>query len=373
MHKISPENATTQNRIFAIDALRGLAALYIFTYHLVLVPKPNLDLPNWIFLIIKYGFSGVTLFFILSGFTLYHTTKFLGTNRIAIIFFLKRLFRIAPLYYAWLAILIVYQWGLFGLINHKTEFFLYFSFSYNLFPSYQTGLVWASWFLGVQMVFYLIFPLIYRFVNTTFKALLFCGISILLAYSYTVFVNHFFAEHPGKTMIIYFGFLYQLPIFSVGILTYFIFKKISSSCQSPRFWGSVCLFTAFIGWSIIIFFDSTDLLSLHKILVLSSIYALFILGLVLSPVSFLVNRFNIFFGKISYSLYLNHPGMILIFCPIYQMVYSNKFSTWYSFFVCLIITLIASTVMSYLTNRLIEVPGNALGSSIIGLINRKDK
>ena len=69
----SKVNASISGRIVALDALRGFAALYIFVYHLMLVPKPHLVLPDWLYSMVKYGWSGVTLFFILSGFTLYHS------------------------------------------------------------------------------------------------------------------------------------------------------------------------------------------------------------------------------------------------------------------------------------------------------------
>jgi pyruvate dehydrogenase E1 component len=49
------------SRLAFIDSLRGLAALYVLVYHLVLVPNPDLAMPGWIRPIIMNGGSGVTL------------------------------------------------------------------------------------------------------------------------------------------------------------------------------------------------------------------------------------------------------------------------------------------------------------------------
>ena len=369
--KKSNVNKAFSGRIVALDALRGFAALYIFVYHLMLVPKPHLVLPDWLYSMVKYGWSGVTLFFILSGFTLYHSMRLPNADNNTLIFYMRRLFRIIPLYYVWLVLMIVHQWGLFGFVNHKMELFLYMSFGYNLFPAYQAGLVWASWFLGVQMLFYLIFPIIFSIVNTTKRALIFLSISMITANTYSAFISHFFAEHSEKAMIIYFGFFYQLPVFALGVLAYFVFEKLSSCRRSSRLWGSVFLVIATIGWLLIVFFDSAGLSSIYRLMVLAFIYGLLMLGLILFPTSLLVNKFSKFFGKISYSLYLNHPGVILLLCPIYRFVYSLDYATWNSFGICMVATLLTVTAMSYLTNRLVEEPGNYLGSLLVGWFQRR--
>ncbi len=57
------------NRIHALDALRGLAALTVVFHHLALVPPepPSLGLTTWVIT----GYAAVLLFFLLSGFVLY--------------------------------------------------------------------------------------------------------------------------------------------------------------------------------------------------------------------------------------------------------------------------------------------------------------
>jgi peptidoglycan/LPS O-acetylase OafA/YrhL len=57
-------------RLHFIDALRGLAALYVLLFHFVMIPQPKLYVPPAIRPLVLNGWSGVTLFFVISAFTL---------------------------------------------------------------------------------------------------------------------------------------------------------------------------------------------------------------------------------------------------------------------------------------------------------------
>ena len=52
-----------------------------------------------------------------------------------------------------------------GIIHAKGPILSFMFFIYNFRPGMQEGLVWASWTLGVEMVFYLIFPWIFTSVQ----------------------------------------------------------------------------------------------------------------------------------------------------------------------------------------------------------------
>ena len=110
-------------------------------------------------------------------------------------------------------------------------------------------------------------------------------------------------------------------------------------------------------------------LPIYKMLWLrSSIYGAIVLGLLLGPIRFVANRITLFYGKISYSLYLNHPIMIYFFSPLYHAVYSLGYSNGIHFLICLTITIIPLTFVSYLTYRFVEVPGIKLGKQLITVI-----
>lgn len=357
------------DRLDSIDALRGLAALYIFVYHLILIPQPNLLTPPLMHTIFLNGFTGVTLFFVLSGFTLCLKAKGYRWDRYSTLsFYLRRLFRIIPLYYLLLFVIAEYSWGWFGFLSHKMGLIAYMTLSYNFFPSIQPGLVWASWFLGVQMVFYWLFPIMHRFIITKRRALMFVVISIFLGATYSSSLDKMNIVRFDKVDLIYFSWVYQLQAFAIGFLIYFFYDDyLSIQGKNSRSSGIVLLIVGLIGWILMVIFR--EQLPVHKMLWLrSSIYGAIVLGLLLGPIRFVANRITIFYGKISYSLYLNHPIMIYFFSPLYHAVYSLGYSNGIHFLICLTITIIPLTFVSYLTYRFVEVPGIKLGMQLITVI-----
>src|SRR4051812_15175344 len=87
-----------QNRFGYIDELRGIAVLLVVLVHVGYYTDENLIIAQ----ISRYGRYGVQLFFLLSAFTLCHSMARLPalTGREYGAFFIRRFFRIAPLYYA---------------------------------------------------------------------------------------------------------------------------------------------------------------------------------------------------------------------------------------------------------------------------------
>jgi peptidoglycan/LPS O-acetylase OafA/YrhL len=360
------------DRIESIDALRGLAALYIFVYHLVLIPRPNLTVTTLLLPIILNGFTGVTLFFLLSGFTLCFTAKGHGWDRYSTLsFYIKRLFRIVPLYYLLLIVIAEYSWGWFGFLSHKTGLIAYVTLSFNLFPSTQQGLVWASWFLGVQMLLYWLFPVMDRFITSQRRALMFVVLSVFLGATYSYTIDKMHIIRFDKVDLIYYSWVYQLQAFAIGILVFFIHDSHAlNQRKTTRSLGTTFLIVGLIGWILMVIFR--EQLPIHKMLWLrSSIYGAILLGLLLEPIRFVANRITLFYGKISYSLYLNHPIMIYFFSPLYHAVYSLGYSNGIHFLICLTITIIPLTFVSYLTYRFVEVPGIKLGKKLITLIKNK--
>ncbi|HQP41218.1 MAG TPA: hypothetical protein PK004_07185, partial [Smithella sp.] len=64
-----PNHSTTTPyvRLGFLDALRFFAIIYVIISHLILIPQPNLAIPEWIApFLINGGDAGVSLFFVLS-------------------------------------------------------------------------------------------------------------------------------------------------------------------------------------------------------------------------------------------------------------------------------------------------------------------
>ena len=127
-------------RLDFLDALRGLAALWVVPYHTILIPSPALETPPWAALA-RVGGMGVTLFFVVSAFSLCHTLPLHRDDRPLLAFYLRRLFRIAPLFYTLMVLTYVRDAVLFGVRRGPLEILASGTFVFNLIPGWQEGFV----------------------------------------------------------------------------------------------------------------------------------------------------------------------------------------------------------------------------------------
>ena len=142
-------------RVLGWDLLRGLSACVVATYHLLMWQK--------VAAIHAFGSYGVYLFFVLSGASLAYTyVDRVSTHRVTYAHFLwVRYLRLAPLYLA--LMVLVLPWKLLKdgattslLLTYFLNAALLFGF-YN--PSTHAVLV-GGWSLGIEVIFYLVFPLL---------------------------------------------------------------------------------------------------------------------------------------------------------------------------------------------------------------------
>lgn len=172
----------TKKRVPELDGLRGLAILLVLVFHYVSqqgMATPG-SAPALLQRFVIMGWSGVDLFFVLSGFLIggilmdarESPTYFKP-------FYVRRFFRIIPIYYLWIFLYL----GLIGVagaevtrlsnsgIRPPINFGVYghFLFLQNIVDSSFSGIAGAwfghLWSLAVEEQFYLVAPLVVRFVN----------------------------------------------------------------------------------------------------------------------------------------------------------------------------------------------------------------
>jgi peptidoglycan/LPS O-acetylase OafA/YrhL len=353
-----------KERLEAIDALRGIAILYILLYHMALIPQPNLTVPHWASSFVLNGGTGVTLFFIISAFCLcLSMQKRKHDTQLTRGFYLRRFFRIAPLFYFWIIISLVRDKFWMGVSHSWTDVVLSVFFVFNFVPGKHEGFVWASWILSVEMIFYLFFPLIYRHINNCWKSLGFFFLSLIIAASYAGFVAFLPIPDSQRASFLQMSFLHQIPIFAFGMFGFFVYERFIQGKFSLRSWAFAIVAAAVVGYNSLLdgklnfFFDDYYWQGI--------IYGGLLLGLTSHPFSLFVNRMTHFYGKISYSVYLNHPTLIFVLIPAYRTIYSQHLPITLQFAACLLVTLIPLTLLSYCTHRFIEQPGMRLGSWVI--------
>jgi peptidoglycan/LPS O-acetylase OafA/YrhL len=188
----SPSNGK-QSRIPELDGLRGFAILQVVSIHYFYNPGANLPrAPHFLQSLFALGWTGVDLFFVLSGFLIggilldvRASPNYFKT------FYTRRSFRIVPLYYLWLFGLIaqVYlrgsafqapsvqpgiDWRMWG----------HFLFLHNLWANhYSTLAVWwlgVTWSLAIEEQFYLAAPFLVRFLSRRYL-IIFLSFVILAA------------------------------------------------------------------------------------------------------------------------------------------------------------------------------------------------
>jgi len=187
-------------KLHAIDALRGLAALSVAWYHLTL--SPTLEIPEWLRRSGAYGWLGVEVFFVISGFVIpyalwrghYQFPRDLGR------FFAKRLIRLDPPYLASLALAVALM-----LVAARTPAFtgpqLHLTAGQLLahlgYLNALIGYEWLNlvyWTLGIEFQFYvlaaIVFPLLMEARTATIVILSF-AVAAVLDVTAQRFISHY--------------------------------------------------------------------------------------------------------------------------------------------------------------------------------------
>lgn len=152
-------------RIPALDGLRGIAILLVLLWHLVFNGHRQSNLLPGFFSLGAFTWSGVDLFFVLSGFLIggilldaKNSPRYFQT------FYLRRAFRILPLYGVIAGIYVLYHLFLGGV--NRIPLISYVTFTQNFWMAYLgvwgTAGMRVTWSLAVEEQFYLTIPLVVR-------------------------------------------------------------------------------------------------------------------------------------------------------------------------------------------------------------------
>jgi peptidoglycan/LPS O-acetylase OafA/YrhL len=278
-------------------------------------------------------------------------------------FYCRRFFRIVPLFYAWMIISWLRDRFWFGVTQSFGTVMLSLFFGYNLVPGRHEGFVWAGWTLGVEMLFYLVFPLIYRYVNDIWKAagFFFATLTLSSIFSYLT-TSYLHVDETVLSSFKYSSIFNHLPTFALGMVVYYFFERFIQNQSLPVSWGLGLIFTSLFGYSALQ--DGRLEFFLDHVAWLAIIYATALLGLSIFPLGIFINRLTKFYGQISYSLYLNHPTLVFALIPVYRFIYNLPLPLTIKYGSCFLLTVVLLTILSSLTYRLIEKPGMDLGRSV---------
>jgi peptidoglycan/LPS O-acetylase OafA/YrhL len=93
------------------------------------------------------------------------------------------------------------------------------TFTYNCVPTWQQGLVWASWTIGVEMVFYLLFLWVWRATRTV-RAVVWLMVALVMATAFAAAMQAAPPSLDDRDVFVLLGLPTALPAFAIGTLTF---------------------------------------------------------------------------------------------------------------------------------------------------------
>ena len=307
---IAPDR--TGGRIPELDGLRGLAISMVVVWHyFIMVPELRGTL-HWALVPFRQTWSGVDLFFVLSGFLI--STILLNARSSPAFyttFYVRRLLRIVPIYFVLLLSAMAIRYYLpaifsgYEIIPQWAYFLFVPNIAMAIVHSHGTGTLGITWSLGVEEQFYLFLPACVRNLSerTLYRTAL-CAIPAAILLRWACLGNLFALQ-------------YQMPCridaLALGILCGAVLKsqRLRRSFSEHRL---IILGVLFAGFAILAIFDLDPLTSRVAAVLgltwIAMLYAALLLTALLAPSS-LVARMSRNpalreMGQLAYFVYLFH-------------------------------------------------------------------
>jgi exopolysaccharide production protein ExoZ len=363
-------------RLAYIDALRGYAILGVIAVHASQY-FPNL---NWtVQQLVEEGARGVQLFFVASALSLMFSWH--DRNDGAAAFYIRRVFRIAPMF--WLAIAFFLfvagngprLWAPHGI--GWAQIASSVALVHGFHPETLDAIVPGSWSIADEMIFYAIFPVLALTVRSRRVAAIALVISLVFAARFFDFSTPILlAVMPEQDPALLKGFSYlwfpnQLPSFLTGILLFHLLQEqkqpLERGAVRTGLIASVALmvvlpftFISFRSFPAYLYM----LLSIQLQMVYALVFGLFTFCLAQRPNLVLVNPVIRFIGKVSYSAYFWHFAVIAVSVRVGVDLSGLAHQDIYFIFVFMAIATL-SIAGGAVTYRCIEVPMIKIGATLL--------
>lgn len=242
------------------DILRICAALMVFGIHLfIFVP----ELPQALCEILSNGGYGVSVFFVISGFLIFES---LNRSKSLKEYYVKRVARILPAYYAiilvgvivwdlWLGKMPVDTYGGLGWLRYL--FCINTWIPSNHYDFWNN--LWGLWTINCFLFFYLIAPLLKKYINNFNKSACFMVVMLVFTFAFSKVMGVVFAKLGAEmpAMLACDTPIYSLNTFSMGICAWYGWKEgrlkncmqllvvilvgfIGLNMYNRMLWGALC-------------------------------------------------------------------------------------------------------------------------------------
>lgn len=357
-------------RFAFIDALRGFAVFGVLMVH---VGQDVTNLPDWVRNITDEGARGVQLFFILSAFTLFLSMEKRAKEDNYASFLLRRFFRIAPLFYLALLFYPAFYHIIAVLQNNPTKEVSIGNIIGTLTfvgnsasPYWINNLVPGGWSITAEFLFYLFVPYLFFKITSLKKALIFTTLIFFVGTAFTLILSRFqsIPEEGLYREYLFYLFPNQMAVFALGIvLAYLIKNNYSFTPKQAKIMVTITTIALLLLTQI-----NAGLLPLH--FVFSIGFVIITLALSAHPFKIFVNKFWIFVGKVSFSVYLTHFLVLKVADFALDSLQLNlNWVVWY--LVLFSITFAITLVLSNWTYKFIEKPFIKFGNEFINRTKEK--
>lgn len=362
-----------KEKFYGLDHLRALAILLVLLYHYRMFEHPS-----WVDTFGGIGWTGVDLFFVLSGFLisnqLFREIKECQTIKLKT-FFTKRFFRIIPPY-----IFTLFLYFYFPIFRERESLpslwkFLSFTQNYGLNVIKQ-GTFSHAWSLCIEEQFYLALPLLLLF-SIKIKVINYLKFGIIFLIVITVilrifFWNEYIIQYLETSefwkewyMKIYYPTYTRLDGLAIGVLVGYLFQFSSKFKTIIHQNGNRLLFLGItlIGFSL--WFCENQYSEQSSILGFTFVavsYGILLMGAI-SNSSFIGKKTNFIVSQLallSYSIYLSHKGIIHL-----VQLFLDKINISISDNVTLSICFIACVLVGSIYRYFIEKPSAQIKNKIL--------
>lgn len=351
------------HKLHGLDHLRALAIILVFLFHYGrLFPHPE-----WTNTISEFGWSGVDLFFVLSGYLIASQLfkKIAEQKNISVKeFFIKRFFRIIPIY-----LVVVALYFLFPFMHEKeslSPLWKYLTFTQNIGLNIsEKGTFSHAWSLCIEEQFYLLLPLI--LVALVYLKKIKKGFWLLIALFVFGFIirfycyQHFVLPAGEDSWLPWYKYIYyptwsRLDGLLVGVSLAALLQFKPSFSESILKHGNKILIVAVLIFTgtYFLFSDQESLSTSVFGFTLVDIGYGFLVLAALSPKCFLYkyeSRITTKIAALSYGIYLIHKIVIHVSQNQFAKIKITDSSN-VMFLICIVTVLIVSIIL----NETIEKP-----------------
>ncbi|MDB2373829.1 acyltransferase [Psychrosphaera haliotis] len=293
-----------KNRLTSLDALRGIAALGVVLYHFTSLFAVKFNYPGLSNLFLSpslnIGRYGVELFFIISGFVI---SMSIENSNSVYRFFVSRFSRLFPTFWAAVVISSVFIW----VFNGQFDIVVFLK-NLTMIPNFigAKNIDGSYWTLTYELFFYVaIATLFYFFKSIPTRLMVVIGIGVSLL---TILVSIFDISLSYKVKVLL--LIPHIHLFLAGFLFYKLWN--SNKLNRTNTWITyVILFVLIVvQWLLV-----ESEYSRHNVTSSIMVTAFFLIMFLVTKerLSFLSHPVLVYFGSISYSLYLIHQEVGYIF------------------------------------------------------------